>query len=108
MSVEFLQLRLQRFEVADSLLKGRVWAQRLQLHKVSADVVETHVSESASEMEGKTVYYGFIAGSETFSNTTDTLMRLVCCFSSLSLFTAKFSSLHFPKQCLLAELVEGE
>lgn len=59
MSVEFLQLRLQRFEVADSLLKGRVWAQRLQLHEVSADVVETHVGESASEMEEKLFTGGF-------------------------------------------------
>lgn len=52
-SVEFLQLRLQRLEVANGLLEGRVWAQRLQLHEVSTDVVKTHVSESASEMEEK-------------------------------------------------------
>lgn len=51
--MEFLQLRLQRLEVTDGLLKGKVRAQRLQLHKVSTDVVKTHVSESAPEMEGK-------------------------------------------------------
>lgn len=48
-SVKFLQLRLQRLEVADGMLQGRVGAQRLQLHQVTADVVQTHVSESASE-----------------------------------------------------------
>lgn len=51
--MEFLQLRLQRLEVTDDLLEGRVWTQRLQLHEVSTDVVETHVSESTSEMGGK-------------------------------------------------------
>lgn len=52
-SVEFLQLRLQQLEVADGLLKGRVRAQRLQFHKVSTDVVETHVGESASKNTAK-------------------------------------------------------
>ena len=51
--MQFLQLRLQRLEVADGLLKGRVRAQGLQLHQVAADVVQTHVSEPPSEMEAK-------------------------------------------------------
>lgn len=52
-SVEFVQLCLQRLEVADSLLKGGVGAQRLQLHKVSTNVIKAHVSESAPKTEGK-------------------------------------------------------
>lgn len=47
--MEFLQLGLQRLEVADGMLEGRVGAQRLQLHEVSTDVVQAHVSESPSE-----------------------------------------------------------
>lgn len=54
-SVEFLQLRLQRLEVADGLLKGRVRAQRLQLHQVAADVVETYVSKPASVKDHKII-----------------------------------------------------
>lgn len=46
-SVEFLQLGLQWFKVADGLLKGSVRAQRLQFHEVSTDVVQAHVRESA-------------------------------------------------------------
>lgn len=46
--MEFLQLCLKGLEVADGLLKDRVWAQGLQLHEVTADVVKTHVSEATS------------------------------------------------------------
>lgn len=50
--MEFLQLRLQRLEVADGVLEGRVRTQGLQLHQVSADVVEAHVCESAPATGG--------------------------------------------------------
>ena len=43
--MHLLQLGLERFEVAYDLLKGSIRAQRLQLHKVTADVVQTHVGE---------------------------------------------------------------
>lgn len=46
--MEFLQLCLKGLEVADGLLKDRVWAQGLQLHEVTTDVVKTHVSEATS------------------------------------------------------------
>lgn len=53
-SVQLLQLRLQRLEVTDGVLESRVRTQRLQLHEVPADVVETHVSEPTSEISRKT------------------------------------------------------
>lgn len=51
-SVQLLQLGLQGLEVPDGLLKRRVGAQRLKLHQVTADVVQTHVSEATSVIGG--------------------------------------------------------
>lgn len=47
--MQSLQFGLQRLEVPDGVLEGRVWTERLQLHKVPADVVQAHVGEPTSE-----------------------------------------------------------
>lgn len=50
-SVNFLQLGLQGLEVADGELQGRVGTQGLQLHQVTTDVIQTHISEPPSERD---------------------------------------------------------
>lgn len=49
--MNFLQLGLQGLEVADSEPQGRVRTQGLQLHQVTTDVIQTHISEPPSERD---------------------------------------------------------
>lgn len=51
--MNFLQLGLQGLEVADSEPQGRVRTQGLQLHQVTTDVIQTHISEPPSDKMGK-------------------------------------------------------
>lgn len=51
-SVQLLQLGLQGLEVPDGVLERGGGTQRLELHQVPADVVQTHVSEAPSVIGG--------------------------------------------------------
>lgn len=75
-SVQLLQLGLQGFEVADDVLQRRVGTQRLQLHQITTDVVQTRVGESASVVGGHAAGVVHVSG-EQHMNTLHQMKRLL-------------------------------
>lgn len=76
-SVQSLQFGLQRLEIADGVLEGRVRTERLELHEVPADVVQAHVGEPTPGRGQRLLFrYSFTEIGQIKLNTAPTTGQL--------------------------------